>query len=484
MSGIREEALEEIEVNQIIEHTTLGHDRRVSLVSEAKRSFSESRGKNSSSKTIFSIVNTMVGSSVVVFGFHFQNVGLISSLVTAILIGIISYKTCSIQLKHFKLEETDLPDSIDRILGRKWYLLYISSSFFLLFLVGIIYFSLNMNMFYESICFIIKKINGEILPSVGEIEFSKFSYQYAGIIGISFQLVLFNIKNLKFIIKLSVLGIFAVVSFIIYSIYKAFDNYENLSEVKLYEENPLNYILLLGIYSLSFFVHNVILPIMKNNQNSEKNERDLGLGFFFTGLVFVLLGSFGALALAGKDLSNKNTFFDFFEPDWIIVILRIMLWIQLQTVLPILWYVSRTHFFNIFYNLEAPPKYQIHLANIFFALTCYLVQAFNVNPSLLISIAGSIGGFTLMYILPIKLHLDCLKMTMIMDSNQAFLEKEDKIIADTYIESSAPVKLSCKSFHEGMLNSISMTKRKIIYSFITLFGIAVMIAQIMNIFIK
>ena len=55
---------------------------------------------------------------------------------------------------HNKRGETDVGDTVKRILGRNWYYLFSSGSALLMLMMGVIYFILMNNMFYPVTLFI------------------------------------------------------------------------------------------------------------------------------------------------------------------------------------------------------------------------------------------------------------------------------------------------------------------------------------------
>ena len=57
---------------------------------------------------------------------------------------------------------------------------------------------------------------------------------------------------------------------------------------------------LIGMLSLSFFIHNCIVIIMKNNLYPEKNKRDLSLGYIAVGSSYLIIGVLGYFGFRGN----------------------------------------------------------------------------------------------------------------------------------------------------------------------------------------
>ena len=69
----------------------------------------------------------------------------------------------------------------------------------------------------------------------------------------------------------------------------------------------------LGVFAVSFFIHSIAIPIMKNNKNYQNNIRDLKLGFCLTGFIYISIGVFGAFAIAGKEVKDAQTALDYLK---------------------------------------------------------------------------------------------------------------------------------------------------------------------------
>ena len=57
---------------------------------------------------------------------------------------------------------------------------------------------------------------------------------------------------------------------------------------------------LIRMLSLSFFIHNCIVIIMKNNLNPENNKRDMNLGYIAVGSSYLIIGVLGYFGFRGN----------------------------------------------------------------------------------------------------------------------------------------------------------------------------------------
>lgn len=117
----------------------------------------------------------MIGSGVVVFPILFANCGLVTSQLTVLVIGLISYKTASLLLLHLKTRENDLTDIIQRSLGNKHNIVFMISAGLTLLLVGIVYFLFMNNILYSLISFFYFQVHNKPSLDKSVFSFSQFS---------------------------------------------------------------------------------------------------------------------------------------------------------------------------------------------------------------------------------------------------------------------------------------------------------------------
>ena len=269
----------------------------------------QDHGKRSSLETTFNIVNTMMGTALLVMPVNFYKSGMISSIITAIIMAAISFWTCNLCVIHSRDDEIDYPVSIKRILGKLWAHVFNLTSMILLLFVGVIHFILMSNMLYT----IFKNFlsDPDNYPKLDNITFSMFSMQYASIIIAILCVVLFSFKGISFILKINDKGIYLILTFTLFIIYlgcKALFT-ENISFVYFHDksknEAELEIVLfgynlteIIGVYSLAFMIHNSIVGMMKTNVNQDNNSRDLLFAYIIVLLKYLVLGILGSFAYA------------------------------------------------------------------------------------------------------------------------------------------------------------------------------------------
>ena len=105
----------------------------------------------------------------------FLDGGILLGAILMLISGFISYVTSEVIVSNIKKRESDVLESLDRVLNRKWALLYSIVSAIFFFVFSVIYYYLNIDMLYEIICFFLKKSGYENFAELGELTLSKFS---------------------------------------------------------------------------------------------------------------------------------------------------------------------------------------------------------------------------------------------------------------------------------------------------------------------
>ena len=509
MTGVAKENFEEeFELNEIRQNANLNPLLRMSKIEETKKSFYHKK-KNSSFKTIINITNNMIGSSVLIFPLVFMKYGIVNSTLILILMGAISCETCLLEVRHVKMDELDLPESIKRILGIKWFYAFGLFSFAFNSLTVIIYFVLMNHLIYAVFeYFLVLGWEVPLIASSQEFTFSKFSLQYVEIIFAFIMMLLYSIKNLRYLLKICQWGIIGIFMYVFFLFYKAIENIVagNVIQQNLKFFSP-DFATLGGIYSLAFFVHNNLITIVKTNQFPEKNRRDVILSFILTGGVYLFIGLFGAIAIAGLTIDKTpELVLDIFGNNIFTILIDFVIFSQMGSVSPLNWYIGRTQALEMLYGNNPTPPFVVILLNVIFVVVCLIVDLLRIDITMIISLNGAVCGYLMLYIIPIKLHLNCLY-----DSHEKNVVYEGQILMNnydySYLSPESPatkmknneekllideLKMSrlmgfemayngCNSAHLTMIKQTPKISRYIIYGLISIFGALLAIWEIYDI---
>ncbi|KAK6057156.1 hypothetical protein COOONC_05329 [Cooperia oncophora] len=98
-----------------------------------------------------------------------------------------------------------------------------------------------------------------------------------------------------------------------------------------------------GMLTMSYFIHNAIITMLRNQRNPENNVRDLSIGF---GLVafsytFVALTFYVAFPLP-RSCIGDNLLNNFQANNPMSAVARVLIFFQLLTILPLIMYLIRS----------------------------------------------------------------------------------------------------------------------------------------------
>ena len=232
-------------------------------------------------QTVFSVWNTMIGSSILSIPYNVYCAGIIPTIIIGLLYGFICFLTCSVVVKLGGKEEDFAkivynyfyygfgPKSakVGKIIQITFNLLMNTGATFIYFLI------INQNLF-PCICFFLKLFNIDIDGQDLTPHFDKFSLFYCALVVCVIVFPLTILKEMQCITKFNSAGIYFVSALLIFVIYQgiatlATDNFhfEYKENIEGSEDRNLflfgeNIGLLVGTLSIGLFSHSVILPIM------------------------------------------------------------------------------------------------------------------------------------------------------------------------------------------------------------------------------
>ncbi|KAK2157177.1 hypothetical protein LSH36_196g03032 [Paralvinella palmiformis] len=316
--------------------------------------FRQDGGKQSSLVTIFSIWNTMVGTSILSMPWALEQAGFACGISLMCLMAAITLYTAYRVMKSPELagvhchgdSGVEFSDIAKIYLG-KWGE-YTSVIFSLITLLGaaIVYWVLMSNFLYHSVTFIYNQVtdghnaskphplsnishhdvccpnprkssleyfvdhSNHQDPTLAVIELSLLGNQSASASlfhriwvqneTVPFFLVLIlgpiiNLKSPTFFTKFNSLGTISVLYIMVLVAYKASQwrihiNFQNSKSPFYVPEFKWTFPALTGVLSLAMFIHNCVLSIVKNQRYPENNGRDLSIAYLCVSVTYIFVG--------------------------------------------------------------------------------------------------------------------------------------------------------------------------------------------------
>lgn len=148
-----------------------------------------------------------------------------------------------------------------------------------------------------------------------DIDFGKWpSLPY---VCIMFSVLVFPViskRELSLFIKIGSYGVLfvSIVMIFIFStgLYSLFTTKFDISSAEFSQEEPRHLSLfksdfgpLSGMMCLGYYLHNCVIPILRNAKNPENNKRDMFIGYFLVFLSYTLVGIAGYIGFSGKQFN-------------------------------------------------------------------------------------------------------------------------------------------------------------------------------------
>uniref|UniRef100_A0A915P5Y4 Amino acid transporter transmembrane domain-containing protein n=1 Tax=Meloidogyne floridensis TaxID=298350 RepID=A0A915P5Y4_9BILA len=363
--------------------------------------FKDSNGKQSSMVTIFSIWNTMVGTSLLAVPWALQQAGLVLGIFLMLLMaGIAFYTAYRIIEKSLQQNSTILPIGFNQTCD-VYCPKQIENAFPNDFL------SLSPSYIFSKMSF------GE-----NESNFQKI-WRLQGGVPLILAFCIFPLLNFRspgFFMRFNGLGTISVVYLICFTLIKSAECGLNLDFTNHLSKNYIQlfnwkFPALTGTLALAYFIHNAILTILRNQKHPENNARDLLIGYFLSAGCYIIISLFFFTTFPTyRNCISDNFLNNFASGDMLSAIARVFLLFQMLTVLPLLMYLIRVQFSYVFAGTVYPGLFYVLLINggILTIALFFAVVYPHVGP--IIRYVGSICGLVYMFILPCAVHLKRLQI--------------------------------------------------------------------------
>ncbi|KAF2901699.1 hypothetical protein ILUMI_04489 [Ignelater luminosus] len=415
----------------------------------------ESPKTHSSLVTIFAIWNTIMGSSLLAMPWGMEKAGLFPGVFLNILVAGICLYTCYLLLRvnedHGLIGQNNEVSDLCRMLLGRWAEIT-AKIFSLVVLIGalIVYWVLMSNFLYHSVHFLygyilsvddfpikndtvicpkelsllnITTLNSDLtnIPTwekqIPTWSFDQFwdLYSTVPILLAVFMFPLLNFKSATFFTKFNSIGTLSVLYLLAFVAFKSYSWGINMDDWKIEFNLKPTFCALSGMLSLSYFIHNIIINIMRNNRYQENNGRDLSVAFGLVTFTYLFIGfAFYISFPLAKSCLEDNILNNFEKYDTLTIIARLLLLFQLVTVFPLISYMLRMDIFNNLAMLYKNWSYEfsyikVVIVNLIIVTVCILFACFLPRIGTLIRYTGAISGLVYIFMLPIFLKIASLR---------------------------------------------------------------------------
>ncbi|KAG8238087.1 hypothetical protein J437_LFUL012194 [Ladona fulva] len=406
-----------------------------------------------------------MGSSILSMPWGVQRAGLLGGLLLMILMGALCLYTSHLILRVHSYysgqgEYIDVGDMCRMLLGR--YTAVISRVVSLIVLLGasIVYWVLMSNFFYNSVTYFhvvcprfqdafvpnltmetvgvntmaeTPSFNGTMPIVADDTTLYERLWSVQGTVPIFLAVIVFplvNFRSATFFTKFNSLGTLSVIYLIIFVIAKAASwgihiNPSPINNLLVNGTIPIgsgvlkeimdvttplflpSFPALSGMLALSFFIHNIIINIMRNNKYQENNGRDLSIAFILVTTTYLIIGGVFYLSFPLNKECIEDAFLNNF-PIWdgMTVVARLFLLFQLMTVYPLLVYMLRVQLFAALPFLNPPVLHHVTSFNKVSAATSSPPQARMLTIAwYTCEFTGAVSGFVYVFTIPCLLHI-------------------------------------------------------------------------------
>ncbi|KAL1117036.1 hypothetical protein AAG570_004364 [Ranatra chinensis] len=370
----------------------------------------------------------MMGTSILSMPWGVERAGLVvGSFLILLMGGLCLYTTyCNLRThQQFGSVSGEISELARSLLGP--YAEVISKIFSLVVLLGanIVYWILMTNFLYHSVTYVYGSlINDEVCwsftvlcPKLGindENELMRENLVFRSVwnlktvpIFLSFIIVpLLNFKSPTFFTKFNSFGTLSIVYLIVFVLIKV-----SVWGIRVDSVDPsspaysplasVSFPATSGMLALSYFVHNIIITIMRNNSNQKNN-----VAYGLVTLTYLLIGVMFYIAFPLlKSCIQDNLLDNFSGSDMLTVIARLFLLFQLVTVFPLIAYMLRVQTLIALTGRAYPATSYVLGHNLVLVIVCVLFAIFLPRIGTIIRFTGALSGLVHVFALPCVLRL-------------------------------------------------------------------------------
>eukprot|EP00047_Mylnosiga_fluctuans_P024926 m.176149 g.176149 ORF g.176149 m.176149 type:complete len:529 (+) comp9957_c1_seq2:2131-3717(+) len=401
----------------------------------------ETPGTQSSLITILSLWNTMMGTSVLAMPWALNQAGFSLGICLMLGMATLACFTCVIVIRsgeggRLNGEDVEFADVCRYYLGQRAY--YIAIVFAIATFVGasIVYWVLMSSFLYNTINYFHdpsaqeghsvifhNATSNATIPSFTTKWDEVWTPTTAPIFLALLVFPLINFKSLTFFTKFNALGVVSIMYIILFVVSNAFiyadDSGSPVGGVHLSKDLNVvefkgSFVMLTGVLSLSYFIHNGALSIMRNQRFPANNIRDLVAAYGLVCVTYLIVGLCFYVSFKGnKDDIRSNLLENFNKNNsnfaWALVA-QLCLLFQMITVYPLLQYIVRFQVMTTFFGgTPWPSLYHVLGQNVIQTIICILVAIFFPKIGDILRYTGAGCGLAYVFALPALVQLEILR---------------------------------------------------------------------------
>ncbi|KAF5406147.1 Sodium-coupled neutral amino acid transporter 9 [Paragonimus heterotremus] len=405
---------------------------------------SPQEGKQNSIVTIFSIWNTMMGTSILAMPWALSQAGFSFGIVLILFVAGIACYTAYLAVQSTedlrfirnlpKNTYLDLSDTCEYYFGKPGWIVALIFSQISLIGATIVYYVLLSNFLFNTGDYIYQSITKQFPPTLtlrnpnnatpaitdalcppaglnisdNRTVDSTYAMLWvkdrtvpAWLLIILFPLI--SIKSPTFLGKLTVLATVSVLYLFSLIGYKGYYWGVNMNDAMLAQ--PVMHAAkffpsLTGTCSMALYVHQALHTMLRLQRHPENNARDVAIAFSFATMTYVLMGTMFYIIFPVDKLCISDNFLDNLYTDIPVFIGRLGLLLQMSTVYPMIVYLTRAQIMQAIFKSIYPSWRHVlvlHILILGFGLLFAIVF-----PSIgtVIRFVGAICGFIYVFTIP------------------------------------------------------------------------------------
>ncbi|XP_072046802.1 neutral amino acid transporter 9-like [Amphiura filiformis] len=399
----------------------------------------DAQGKQHSIITIFSIWNTMMGTSLLSMPWAIQQAGFVMGVVLLIVMAGLTLYTCYRVVKSVESAGkngvlVEFSDVCKAYLGRWGEIVSVFFSLSALIGAMIVYWVLMSNFLYSTVTFCYDRIVGDdptanitessvvcvytsnntsLPPPSGSTTFDEV-WDQTKTVPLFLCLLIFPLINFKsptFFTKFNALGTLSVFFLLSYVCkmaagWKINLNFTDTESPHYAEVFSWNFPALTGILALGYFIHNCVSSIIRNQKRPENNGRDLTIAYLLVALTYLFVGvMFYASFPLNKDCIADNLLDNLPHSDPLSFAARFFLLFQMITLFPLLVYITRVQLMDQLFGKAYPSVKHVLALNTCLVTISVLFAIFLPKIGTIIRFSGAFCGLAYIFTLPCLVYL-------------------------------------------------------------------------------